>query len=419
MHADRCFRRMRYVVFLGCLIVGGCSTIDESLAPRGYTVDEGWDTYRNNGILLNLARASEGAPLQFVALNSYTGNGTIGASAGADLTATSNGRTNSLGSQSNLDGTGFSTKTVGRSVLNLVGQAGPFGVSGSTNNSIALATLETSEFYGSMIAIVDAGEFHRFLHLGIPRELIFHLFIDSIRVGGPYGVTYEFRNDPFDNEASGECSVSALRVPFGNRIWEDTTKCRYDKFKRLIQLAVEFGVSTESIVVKNEDATAENKLPAKKMQWQLCYDAAIAIDNGHPPASPGALLCGGKNPIHFATVMVSFRDTRTGGTVVAGAFEPRLRSPFGVFRYLGRLIASGKWQEVYLSKSDGGDRQLFTLSNGDGGCFAEAKYLGARYCVPAAGARNTKAIFSVLATMIALRIQRKDLPQPSTLLLQP
>jgi hypothetical protein len=46
---------------------------------------------------------------------------------------------------------------------------------------------------------------------------------------------------------------------------------------------------------------------------------------------------------------------------------------------------------------------LEVTSDSSGGCFVDLHFEGHYYCVPKEGAENTKAIFSLLAQLIALR----------------
>src|SRR5687767_4754206 len=65
------------VLPLAVLVMGGCSIVDGTLAPRAYDINQNTQNVRESGILLNIVRASRSEPLNFVALSRYTGTGSL------------------------------------------------------------------------------------------------------------------------------------------------------------------------------------------------------------------------------------------------------------------------------------------------------------------------------------------------------
>src|SRR6266851_1021798 len=61
--------------------VGGCAAVD-TVHPRYETINQSTERARNESILLNIVRASQDAPLNFVAFSSVSGTSTLNAGAG-------------------------------------------------------------------------------------------------------------------------------------------------------------------------------------------------------------------------------------------------------------------------------------------------------------------------------------------------
>ncbi len=386
------------------LASSSCAIVDESLAPRSYRVNEGWEEYRNNAILLNIIRASNSAPLHFVSLVKYTGTGEATAGMSAQL------------SYAAADANGART-------------FGPLTAGSKVDNTIELATLDTTEFTQGMIAEVSPQEFHQLLGSGIPREVLLHVLLDTVQVENGNGDSFDFRNDPLDDKYTGSdprgCNAYEYKAPFAESIWFGAQEgdCRYHKFNTFVRKAVEYGLDADPVKAINPETGTVKDAPPKKFVWQFCYNAGINREYdrlstvGQSPSACGkSVERRGDETIPFAY---------NGRTIYLRRLNPKFRSPIGAFRYLGRLVASGAAQTVRLNRTAEardlrtGDTRLMTLEGAGAACFAEAAYLGERFCVPAQGAQNTKSVFSLLATLVALRTKRSDLPAATSLVLRP
>ncbi|MGY0576226.1 hypothetical protein ACTGJ9_038805 [Bradyrhizobium sp. RDM12] len=76
-----------------------------------------------------------------------------------------------------------------------------------------------------------------------------------------------------------------------------------------------------------------------------------------------------------------------------------LRSAFGVYEFLGKLVARRSSVGLYTGLDS--DQQLFTITKDSNYCFVGISYSGERYCVPST-ADNTKRIFALLRQLVAL-----------------
>ena len=114
-------------------------------------------------------------------------------------------------------------------------------------------------------------------------------------------------------------------------------------------------------------------------------------------------------------------DDRTVGFVSRDGAQIRLqvlpRSTFAIFQYLGRIIAAGERGRIRLSSPEAidepplRDEYLFVVEpSGAADCFINVAYEGQNYCVPRAGATNTKRILGLLAQLLALNTAVEDVP---------
>lgn len=86
---------------------------------------------------------------------------------------------------------------------------------------------------------------------------------------------------------------------------------------------------------------------------------------------------------------------------IDGHIEVRLylRSAFGVYEYLGQLLAHSMALGLYTGR--GSDIQVLTITHQDNYCFVSTIFEGDPYCVPLT-ADNTKRIFALLRQLVAL-----------------
>jgi hypothetical protein len=78
-----------------------------------------------------------------------------------------------------------------------------------------------------------------------------------------------------------------------------------------------------------------------------------------------------------------------------------------MYQFLGGVLRNREDMIMLRGRKDRNEPELIPLlevrSDTSGGCFVDLYFDGHYYCVPKDGAENTKAIFSLLAQLIALR----------------
>ena len=400
-----------------CFIVvalGGCTLVDAPLPDRTYGINIGSGNLRENVVLLNIVRASRFEPLNFVILSKYTGSGSLG----GGVTATRN-----MGLVYDLLNNGAaitgktSTSAFPQSVV--VPNANV-----NTGASFDLAPLENKEFYGGFLAQIDLTQVNLLLNAGLSRELVLNSIVKSARVTHANGSVYEYYNDP-SNDAWGSEKLSdqcqeipdVTQVPFGHPIWlgEHAHDCNYQKFQYFMRAAVNYGMTTETHEVPNPAAKTDKAAPATIHKVNICYDSAIAQQHDKKVTALGA--CGSKS------LTQGFRTYADFGPHVK-LIQPVLRSPYAVFQYFGRLLATNTAKRVKLFDAGSprmptNDRLILSVVTGGTDCFAQANLANQSYCVPSQGANNTKEVFVLLSALVNLSTTRSALPTTPTVINAP
>jgi hypothetical protein len=217
---------LRRVVAALCLwaiasLLSACAFVD-TVDPRYDSINRSTAKARNESILLNIVRASHDAPLNFVAFSKVSGQTIVTANAGLP--------------QFNL-GPFFPVFGFGNST-NLLSPPNPqraftlsnntLGGSTNANNNFDISVLETKDFYNGLLRPVDLPELNYFIRQGYPRELLFWLFTESVRVTTPGQPTVEFLNDP-------DPRLACQPTPVGERC-----------FSHMVDIAIASGLTVET-----------------------------------------------------------------------------------------------------------------------------------------------------------------------------
>lgn len=357
--------------------LSGCAYVD-SVSSRYDNVNRNADYARNQAILLNIVRASESAPLNFVAFSRVTAGTTANASAGLPTFA--------LGPTS-LPGVSGRDAIISDRVLN--------GSTGVTN-SMDLTVLDSHDFYTALLNPVDLPTLTYFIQQGYSRELLFRLFTDSVRmqIGAQH---IEFRNEPgapcYKLRGVSFCFDDVLHNAIGAGLTAET----------------KLGAGSNGKIIFGRfcfDPILAQRAFMRYPRW--FFAKMLARPTQHRP------LCG-KGTWHPQTLNGT-TDTLTFDLPHSrfGHIHFRIitRSTFGIYQYLGRVLAEGKEREVTVER-EGGEpheiRELLAVTSAPSdGCFVKTTYRGSFYCVPNR-ATYTKRIFSLLAQLIALKTHTSDL----------
>ena len=445
------------------------STTETRYGQYNYTTD--WA--KNEAILLNILRASEYQPLNFLVYQAYTGTATATATASSPSFIIGPDRVTSQ-----------KQYTIGNTTLN---------ATGTGSGSISVQNLDTQDFYDALLSPVDFTNLYAFQRQGYPRELLFRLFTDYVSLKPPTDTdpqgrgAYVIYNDPSPDKHK-ECvpfDPGFIAYPAQLRSHVPTQIC----FKDLVEFGLLSGLSSE---IRNVAAPAtSNKqggsspsmtggaatpsstaaaTPSKPTtEARLCFDGALAnsaiIEFGTNPPSdwindgrnvPKFLsavrqaeyhpICGGTGPLDIwpPTAKQSSGKGPTPGkpstptsnqsagtnslTVIVKVLtgqpiwdihikvhdtvEIGTRSTFAIYNFLGSLVNNqdSDINTLVTPPEDVEDRHVLTVNKGQpAGCFVSAVFDLGVYCVPTTGAENTKRSFSILSQLLALKTTTGDL----------
>jgi hypothetical protein len=425
-HAKRLLCSVLLMVFLGA-----CAVID-IVDPRFDSVNRSTAKARNESILLNIIRASHSAPLNFVSFTRVSGSMNVAASAA--LPAFNLGQffplfaipaqTTALAPPTPQRAFGLSNQTLGGST--------------AAGNTYDIGLLETKDFYTGLLKPVDLPIVNFFIRQGYSRELLFWLFADAVRETAQ-GRTTEFLNDP---DPALACAVTnGLR------------RC----FSDMVDIALASGLTIEEKIEEksSSDSTSGGKTPAKKTTGsktdtktgdgktdtktgggktdakstdskgnrilaRFCFDQVLA-DRARKEYSPEIfrLLATSVNrprckidPWPETNQTDTLEFTFEGGSSGKIKFEIVPRSGFGIYQYLGHILALHQEQTFRMRGrlfpvED--TRILAVERSGTGGCLVDINFEDEYYCVPLHGAQNTKRIMGLLSQLVALNTSTQDL----------
>jgi hypothetical protein len=357
---------------------------------------------RNQSILLNIVRSSRNVPLNFTAVSRISGS--TQAQLGGGLPSML------VGPYSIATGAPFATNAAG-TTFNVVEPAltrdvglnsSTLNAATNTANSFDLTVLDSKQFYQALLSPIDLVTLDAFIRQGYSHELLYWLFIDSIR-RTVSGRTVEYRNQP--------------RAPC------ETVSGQRRCFKDVIDSAVASGLSIETLTVSNIGAAAAKS--STTVYARMCFDPVLAqqFRSEHPDFrptflyTPGQPRCGTWPPEAKAGKLRSAETDTLNFEITDAPYGPvhvelLPRSTFGVYRFLGRILAAEATEDIRLREDTNlaEDTRLLAVTDGSGGpCFVSTSFENKFYCVPENGAESTKRIFSLLVQLLALKTQTGDL----------
>jgi hypothetical protein len=356
----------------GCLAQG-------SIGGRATAINEGAGVAQNRAVLLNLVRASRSEPLYFLAMTRITGSAT------QDLR---------LGLPAGTLGPGPPTVrnyTFGGGNTNILDN--------STITSFDENLLGSKDFYAGMLAPLNLQDVDLLLHQGFARELIFDLVIEKATITPLNGEPFVIYNDPADDHRLGQ-------------------------FQAYIREAMLHGLTTQTYQAPESDGDKGQK-QRLSAHAELCYDRALAAPKARDDFPKAANLCRSAPGVRTSAEASDLTVNLHGQQM---QIDVTTRSIFGIFTYLGGMIANGDADRVRLHAYPElpaeltRDAPLLTVIRGgaiDRGCFVGIGYEGERYCVPLDGADNTKKIFNILNALLALKTSPGDLPVIQTVHIAP
>lgn len=369
------------------LLLCGCAVTDH-FDDRATRYDLAVAQSRDAMILTNVIRASHAEPLSFVQLGKVSGTASASATVGLPSLI--------FGPHVASAASAVTHVVQGETIFG----ANPSAGSGYTGNSTSMTgstifevtPTETKDFYRALLTEVEPRTLQFFIEQGVARELLFYLFTDKL-IEERQGRISELRNDPLDRQ-------------------------NFAKFQIYVQLAMDYGLSSEPIPgqsgVSRRDPSGLEDRRGKQERWRLCFNPRYRTP-GIPPAGNTPICGQPSSALGERSVSFLSRD----GELVKLTILPR--SAFGIFQFLGRIVAAGERGRIRLYSAEAIDQPplrdefLFVVDNRTAGdCFIAIQYEGESYCVPKEGATNTKRILGLLTQLIALSTTIGDIPITQT-----
>jgi len=425
------------IALAALLGLSGCTLLENTLSDRETAVNVGSASTREDGILLNIVRASRSEPLNFMTLSKYNAAGTLEGSIGM----THNGDALNYNIINNSPIT-TATSALAKTASNaFVRNAFTPSVRSNTAMNFDVAPLENQEFYTQFMSPLGLDRLNLLVNAGIPRELVLHSIVKSARMVHRDGREFDYNNDPTDDRWDGEngpdarahCeglqSENAFHRPFTHSAWDKPhiNDCNYQKFLYFLRNALQYGMTTEVVDTppKALSETAQTKTQtltvvltqapqASKQKVRLCFDRAIAAS--YDKTVHGSIACNSKA---YGASGANYQDLGPNVRLI----NPELRSPYAIFQYYGKMLSSKTVNRVRLFDRppmlQTGDKKILTVKNERGDCFASAYHRGESYCVPNQGATNTKEIFTLLNVLVNLSLKASSLPTTPSIQVAP
>jgi len=254
----------------GCL--AACTEVVDSVVDSRYgEYNRQTDWAKNEAILLNIVRASQYQPLNFMSFQPYTGTATASGTASSPSFIIGPARTSSQKQYTFGQGT-------------LTASAGGTG-------TIGVTMLDTQAFYEAVLDPVDFTDLNTFQRQGYPRELLFRLFTNSVtlRPATPQrALSFVVYNDP---SPKNQCFplqglANTLYGPHPHDVQEQIC------FSNLVEFALLSGLSSETRTppatsqakastgaAASKDQSGNNQTsstPKPALDGRLCFDPALA-----------------------------------------------------------------------------------------------------------------------------------------------
>ncbi len=396
--------------------VTSCAIVD-SVGLRTNTLNESIADYNGYSILLNIVRASEAEPLNFVAVTqgspntSYQGNAAV--------------------PTFNLSPYALTTySTPGNSV-----QA-------TASDALTVQPVDDPGSWQALLTPIDVGTMGFFVKQGYPMEILSWLFIDRIRIVSGPGRYEELVNDPDDPSFYRFTTLLPNLIVDGFTVEIDRAPPKSGQsptsricFKRSVALnalqeASKLPLTTGETV---PGAAPRILLPAGDdcSAWLAGEQNSAQADSSSKAAAPSSPVYVYLNPAKLPSPKPQKPPTGSAWydfpavipqAVRAVAWPHQLipaklpkgsklqfstRSAYAVYLYLGRYLRENIQPKVTYTTDN--DSLLTIVHDRTINCFAQLSYNREHYCVPDE-AYNTKRTFAILHQLVGLNIVHTSTP---------
>lgn len=382
----RTLRRLAAIVCAAS--VSACSTVGVDFSDWAAGYGKAVEKTQNENLLLNMVRAAYNQPLYFTTIPVVRGNGQLTANAGIVA--------NYLQSVPAGQSTGSVSPSVGLAVTSGFG--------------FDMASLDNAEFVTGLLTPISPATVHFYVVQGVPRELLFHLFIDRIEIVGKTSTT-TYVNDPTNKD--------------------------YPDFVKALRAFLDGGLTTESGVATVPYGPPLNAQAVSQGLPAIMQGAAAGLQLMPVPGASGteyqlvkfektARFCFMRNaysekvvrPDAFCGAKAKQGDNGTQGNSFdyqGSSLSLVVRSTRDVFNYLGNQIymqaqnASAPTLMLTTAESkdynylNHGDQLLVVKKNQpQPNDMVRVEYRGDTYSVPTGAEGNSALVFTLMAQIVTL-----------------
>ena len=432
----------------GCIAFG-------SIDRRADTINDQVANGQNQGVLLNLARASRNEPIYMVAFNQLSASGTTDFHASTPQFILGPGK--------------IIKSTAADQLATFLG--GTTYLDNQTNTNFQMSLLGSQDFYTGLMAPITVQDVDLLLHQGYARELIFYLVIAKATITpmtdyvlGPDGKPeLDSKGNPEHTapvlgpdgkqELDADGNPMFTMVPSGpptvvfnnpetlvDEVQHPEKHLVFTTFEYYIREAMEHGLTTETYLAPDETAGDGSesgskgggggaKSPKLTTQAELCYDRSLVKAGDIADIDPSS-FCGAKPAVRLKPgpsepLYIKLNDLPPPLKGEPLEVDVTTRSIYGMFYYLGDIIGHNDEAYVHLHHYDDLPAETTVeeplvnvltgkslLGIGPGGCFSKVSYEGGTFCAPEAGdgADNTKRIIAIINALLALKQSNADIP---------
>jgi hypothetical protein len=224
-------RNTGLIVPLLALGLSGCAVVDQ-YSSRAVTYNLEAEETLDQGLLLNIVRASRRWPMQFTTIGTITGTASASGTASGGYANTHQTPYISLFGPPAPAAVAASTNTA---ISRLVGATG--GASGtiSGGQTFGIPVLDTQEFYQGVMAPVSGQLFDFYIQQEYPREEILTLFVEKILIS---------KQSPDCIPPGRKSHTLECELTFVNSANSDVD---FDLFESLVEHLLNLGLTTEPV----------------------------------------------------------------------------------------------------------------------------------------------------------------------------
>lgn len=379
--------RASTILMLVAAMLSGCSLIikNDPLAKTALEYNLEQEESQNALVLLNVARASLYRPKHFSAVTQYR-RGSTGDIA-AELTAPFGG--------------GSDEKYILKPTLKI-----------PNPTSMDVAPLDSREFVRGIYSPVDLQLVRYFLRQGWPRDLVWTLFVQELRIGRD---TYV--NDGTDDEFRKQlrqlvkCGLDVVELPIA-------VSPPLDLAGVDIQKLAAFSNAGFELV---PDPTTPTKVIPQRRVHRAIYFARSEKDEPVFKAFEGTP---DKGLVPAQQEPQSVRDQIKGCPSATDDAGLTIRSPEGVIFFLGRVCGSACSRSfaVYERTDQEQTRPVLEVkrtSRKPKGAFVAVRYNSQWYFIESDARDYSGTVFGIVSALIGLHKQQQDLPRTGVVQIAP